>query len=98
MNANGAPERTRPDTLNAVTVNQAFGYFLSLLCQRLSRCPVAFRDNLRERRARANPAGILTLTGKPATKNGITYACWADKTPHIVSVFEFPPPPWWAVS
>jgi hypothetical protein len=28
MNANGAPERTRPDTLNAVTVNQAFGYFL----------------------------------------------------------------------
>jgi hypothetical protein len=24
MNANGAPERRRPDTLNAVTVNQAF--------------------------------------------------------------------------
>jgi dihydrofolate reductase len=32
----------------------------------------------------ANPAGILPLTGKPATKNGITYARWADKTPHIV--------------
>ena len=62
MNANGAPERTRPDTLNAVTVNQAFGYFLSLLCQRLSCCPVAFRDNLRERRARGRSARMLCVS------------------------------------
>jgi len=32
----------------------------------------------------ANPAGPLPLSGKPATKNGIKYARWADKTPHIV--------------
>jgi dihydrofolate reductase len=32
----------------------------------------------------ANPAGFLPLSGRPATKNEITYARWADKTPHIV--------------
>jgi dihydrofolate reductase len=32
----------------------------------------------------ANPAGPLPLSGEPATKNGIKYADWADKTPHIV--------------
>jgi dihydrofolate reductase len=32
----------------------------------------------------ANPAGILPLSGRSATKNEITYARWADKTPHIV--------------
>jgi dihydrofolate reductase len=31
-----------------------------------------------------NPAGTLLLSGKPATKNEIAYARWADKTPHIV--------------
>ena len=32
----------------------------------------------------ANPTGSLPLSGKPATKNEIAYARWADKTPHIV--------------
>jgi dihydrofolate reductase len=32
----------------------------------------------------ANPAGILPLSGRPATKNEISYARWANKTPHIV--------------
>lgn len=32
----------------------------------------------------ANPSGILPLSGKPATKNEIAYARWADKTPHLV--------------
>jgi dihydrofolate reductase len=32
----------------------------------------------------ANPAGILPLSGKTATKNEIAYARWADKIPHIV--------------
>jgi dihydrofolate reductase len=32
----------------------------------------------------ANPAGILPLSGRPATKNEITYAHWADQTPHVV--------------
>jgi dihydrofolate reductase len=32
----------------------------------------------------ANPAGILPLSGTPATKNEIIYARWADKTPHLV--------------
>jgi dihydrofolate reductase len=32
----------------------------------------------------ADPAGILPLSGRPATKNEVTYARWADKTPHIV--------------
>jgi dihydrofolate reductase len=32
----------------------------------------------------ADPAGILPLSGRPATKNEITYARWADKTPHVV--------------
>jgi dihydrofolate reductase len=32
----------------------------------------------------ANPTGILPLSGGPATKNEITYAHWADKTPHFV--------------
>ena len=31
-----------------------------------------------------NPTGSLPLSGKPATKNEIAYARWADKTPHIV--------------
>jgi dihydrofolate reductase len=34
--------------------------------------------------ALANPTGNLPLSGKPATKNEIAYARWADKTPHIV--------------
>jgi len=32
----------------------------------------------------ANPAGPLPLSGKPATENGIKYAEWANKTPHLV--------------
>jgi hypothetical protein len=32
----------------------------------------------------ANPTGSLPLSGRPATKNEIAYARWADKTPHIV--------------
>jgi dihydrofolate reductase len=32
----------------------------------------------------ANPTAPLPLSGKPATKNEIKYARWADKTPHIV--------------
>jgi hypothetical protein len=32
----------------------------------------------------SNPTGPLPLSGKPATKNEIKYARWADKTPHIV--------------
>jgi dihydrofolate reductase len=32
----------------------------------------------------ANPTGSLPLSGKPATKNEIAYARWADKTPHTV--------------
>jgi dihydrofolate reductase len=32
----------------------------------------------------ANPTGSLPLSGKPATKNEIAYAQWADKTPHLV--------------
>jgi dihydrofolate reductase len=32
----------------------------------------------------ADPSGRLPLSGKPATKNEIKYARWADKTPHIV--------------
>jgi dihydrofolate reductase len=32
----------------------------------------------------ANPSGILPLSGRAATKNEIAYACWADKTTHIV--------------
>jgi dihydrofolate reductase len=32
----------------------------------------------------ANPAGILPLSGKTATKNEIAYARWADKIPHFV--------------
>jgi dihydrofolate reductase len=32
----------------------------------------------------ANPSGNLPLSGKPATKNEIAYARWANKTPHIV--------------
>jgi len=32
----------------------------------------------------ANPAGILPLSGKTATKNEIAFARRADKTPHIV--------------
>jgi dihydrofolate reductase len=32
----------------------------------------------------ANPTGNLPLSGKPATKNEIAYARWADKTPHLV--------------
>jgi dihydrofolate reductase len=32
----------------------------------------------------ANPTGSLLLSGKPATKNEIAYAQWADKTPHLV--------------
>jgi dihydrofolate reductase len=32
----------------------------------------------------ANPTGSLPLSGRPATKNEIAYAQWADKTPHIV--------------
>jgi dihydrofolate reductase len=32
----------------------------------------------------ADPSGPLPLSGKPATKNEIKYARWADKTPHIV--------------
>ena len=31
-----------------------------------------------------NPTVSLPLSGKPATKNEIAYARWADKTPHIV--------------
>jgi len=31
-----------------------------------------------------NPTGSLPLSGKPATKNEIAYAGWADRTPHIV--------------
>jgi dihydrofolate reductase len=31
-----------------------------------------------------NPTGSLPLSGKPATKNEIAYARWADRTPHIV--------------
>jgi dihydrofolate reductase len=32
----------------------------------------------------ANPTASLPLSGRPATKNEIAYARWADKTPHIV--------------
>src|ERR671918_169502 len=32
----------------------------------------------------ADPNGPLPLSGRPATKNEIKYARWADKTPHIV--------------
>ena len=32
----------------------------------------------------ANPDGPLPLSEKPATKNEIAYARWADKTPHVV--------------
>jgi dihydrofolate reductase len=32
----------------------------------------------------ADPSGKLPSSGMPATKNEIAYACWADKTPHIV--------------
>ena len=32
----------------------------------------------------SNATGPLPLSGKPATKNEIKYAPWADKTPHIV--------------
>ena len=32
----------------------------------------------------ANPTGNLPLSCKPATKNEIAYARWADKTPHFV--------------
>lgn len=32
----------------------------------------------------ANPAGVLPLSGKTATKNEIAYARWADKIPHFV--------------
>jgi dihydrofolate reductase len=32
----------------------------------------------------SDPTGPLPLSGKPATKNEIKYARWADKTPHIV--------------
>jgi dihydrofolate reductase len=32
----------------------------------------------------ANPGGPFPLSGKPATKNEIAYAQWADKTPHLV--------------
>jgi dihydrofolate reductase len=32
----------------------------------------------------ADPTGSLPLSGRPATKNEIAYAQWADKTPHIV--------------
>ena len=31
-----------------------------------------------------NPTVSLPLSGKPATKNEIAYAGWADRTPHIV--------------
>jgi dihydrofolate reductase len=32
----------------------------------------------------ADPTGSLPLSGRPATKNEIAYACWADKTQHLV--------------
>jgi dihydrofolate reductase len=32
----------------------------------------------------ADPAGSLPLSGRPATKNEIAYARWADKTQHLV--------------
>jgi dihydrofolate reductase len=32
----------------------------------------------------ANPTGSLPLSGRPATKNEIAYARWADKTQHLV--------------
>ena len=32
----------------------------------------------------ANPEGPLPFSGQPATKSEITYARWADQTPHII--------------